>query len=131
MSEQTETEIEPESVAEAKPTRRVVVKRESVIVLPDVLEDDDLQTLLKTLAAFRTVKAAKVKPAVIEAWVLVGEGEGSKTQAIESFAGAPGTPDAKVGAYRAPSLSAWGGGVMYDAPPLPLVQRRALDEAGA
>lgn len=64
----------------------------------------------------------------VEAWTVLGEFEGaSKDKAIEAYAGKPGTPDAKPGAYKAPTASAFAGGALYEAPPQPLVTKTALD----
>lgn len=103
-------------------TKRVVLKRERVIVLPDAITAEKQ----KALAAALGLKVTQVP--VAEAWVVCGEFSGnSKDHAIEAHAGKPGTPDAKVGAYRAPTVRAWQGGVVYTAPPKPLVEKAALD----
>lgn len=106
--------------AAAKTTKRVVLKREQVLVVPDGADPAKVAEAAKLL---------KVK--ATSAWVQVAAGEGSKTQAIEQHAGKPGTADAKQGVYKAPNLSAWRGGEVYGAPPQPLVERRALDDEEA
>lgn len=105
-----------------KATKRVVLRRERVFVIPDAATQEQID------AAVKAAKDAKLTLHNRLAWVEVGEFEGkSKTQAIEAHAGKPGTPDAKPGAYKAPGVSAWNGGALYEAPPQPLVQRKPLD----
>lgn len=107
-------------------TQRAVLKRERVLVLPEGVElnAERQKGIANALGLKPTTKLPEC-----EAWVEVGEFAGhSKTAAIEAYAGKPGTPDAKQGAYRAPSLSSWQGGLIYDAPPQPLVQRRELED---
>jgi hypothetical protein len=110
-------------------TKRTVLKREQVLVLPAgvdlaaIASAKDEGALKKLLGG---ADPRSVKPE--EAWVVVGEFEGStKDQAIRAHAGEPGTPDARQGAYKAPGARAWAGGLLYEAPPQPLVQTRALD----
>lgn len=62
----------------------------------------------------------------IEAWVERGEFDGSQTGAIESYAGKPGTPDAKVGVFKAVPVRNWKGGVRHVQPALPKVERELL-----
>lgn len=121
---------------EDKPTKRVVLRRERAILLPETMTEDALARLASGDGAKQLAKllglpeSSKVPTACIgvEAWTVVGEFEGkSKTQAIEAHAGKPNTPDAKPGAYKAPTSAAFAGGALYEAPPQPLVERKALD----
>lgn len=108
------------------PTRRVVLRRERVLVLPDGLSDEDVQAVLKAVQASK--KIGTPSKALMEAWVVVGEFEGaSKDKAIEAHAGKAGTPDAKTGAFKAPTAAAWAGGSLYRAPAKPLVEREAIE----
>lgn len=122
------TNTETAATDAAAKTKRTVLKRERVLVLPDSLTQEQLDALIGAVAAVKVkgLPTGIAKPQT--AWVVVAAGEGSKTQAIEQHAGKPGTPDAKQGVYKAPNLSAWRGGEVYGAPPLPLVERRALDD---
>lgn len=106
-----------------KATKRVVLQKQRVLVLPPGL---DVQSLveLKDEKELRKLIGAKLT----EAWSVVGEFEGaSKQAAIEAYAGKPGTPDAKVGTFKAPTASAFAGGRRYEAPPKPLVQAGDID----
>lgn len=121
---------ENEERPERGPTRRVVVRRENVIVLHPDTDIAALTTLLK--AANKGTKGDVTAPlrggTVGEAWTVVGEFLGdSKDDAIEAHAGKPGTPDAIVGTYKAPTVRAWAGGSKYVAPPKPLVEREAIE----
>jgi hypothetical protein len=118
-----------------KPTQRVVLRRERVIVLPDTVDEDTLGKLssgdgAKALAALLGLGSAKVPTVCIgaEAWTVVGEFVGStKDKAIEAYAGKAGTPDAKVGDFKAPGSAAWAGGLRYSAPPKPLVEKESIE----
>lgn len=104
-----------------RPTERVVLRCERVLVLPDGTTAEQLEEAAKALKL-------RGKPVTDEAWIEVGRHvAATKTAAIEAHAGKPGTPDAKVGLYRAPSSTAWKGAVSYSAPPLPLVQRQVIE----
>lgn len=120
-----------EAAAERKPTERVILKAEQVLVLPDGFDVAALKgTQAQAEAALMTLAkgGSKTRGHVGEAWVEVGRHVAStKTAAIEMHAGKPGTPDAKLGTFRAPTLTAWKDGVRYDAPPLPLVERSAVE----
>lgn len=110
------------------PTKRVVLRRESVIALTD-LDEVQREEILKAVAAVKVRGLPKGVTQPQEAWSVVGVFEGhSKTKAIEAHAGKPGTPDAKPGAFKAPSVSAWAGGELYKAPPKPLFEREALED---
>lgn len=108
--------------AESVSTKRMVLRRENVLVIPDGL---DPKKLADIEAAVKKALGAKGKPT--QAWVPLGEFEGSSnTNAIEAYAGKPGTPDAIPGTYKAPSIRSWAGGEVYDKPPLPKVERKPL-----
>jgi hypothetical protein len=101
------------------PTKRVVLKREKVVVLAVNTDgtEDKAKEAIKLLGGKLT-----------DAWVVVAEVEGaSKEHAIEAHAGKPNTAEAKTGIFKAPTASAWSGGRRYAAPPKPLVQAEAID----
>lgn len=101
-------------------TRRVVMRREAVLVLPEGVATENIAVAWKALGL-------KGAPREVAAWLVVGEFEGnSKTKAIEAHAGKPGTPEAIPGAYKAPTVTAWAGGEEYVKPPEPKVERRSL-----
>lgn len=117
-----------EETTERGPTRRVVLRRERVIVLPESVDVGAIDA--KALAEALGMKSGKVPTALVglEVWAEVRTVEAaSKSKAIEAVAGKPGTPDATPGAYRAPSERAWKGGAVYERPPEPIVQRTLLD----
>jgi hypothetical protein len=114
--------------APVEPTARVVLKRERVLVLPPELDGEALGKTLVDVAKAVGVRAGSLKP--VDAWVPVAEATGSKTHAVEAYAGKAGTAEALPGVYKAPNLSSWRGGEVYEAPPQPLVERKPLvDEA--
>jgi hypothetical protein len=99
------------SDGDREPTLRVVLRRELAIVLTDL----KVRGIPKDVAAPR------------ETWAVMAQVNGaSKLNAIEAYAGKAGTPDAKPGAYRAPTAKAWAGGEEYVKPPEPKVERRSL-----
>jgi hypothetical protein len=112
-----------------KPTKRTVLRRERVLVLPEGIDDAALAEVVKAIPKLPEKKLAdalKAKP--VEAWVVIGEFEGTdKEDAIEAHAGKKNTPDAKPGAYKAPPASGWSGGLLYERPPEPKVEVKALD----
>lgn len=115
---------------EARVTRRVVLKRERVLRLPDALTQTQLDALLAAVAAVKVAGLPKGISQPSEAWTVIGVFDGaSKEKAIEAHAGKPGTPDAKPGVYKAPGVTAWNGGSVYEAPPAPLVERKPLEDA--
>lgn len=112
---------------ERVPTKRKILKRERVIVLPETLDGDALDTTLKAVAKEIGMRIGSLKPT--DAWVVVAENEAlSETLAIEAHAGKPNTPDAKPGIWKAVSTRSWKGAVFYQVPPEPLVQKWLLDE---
>lgn len=115
-----------EEAAERGPTMRVVVQREDVLVLPEGVSAEQVQEAAVALGLAGTQKKPKtVKPA--EAWVVVGEFVGAaKDAAIEAYAGKAGTDTARIGAWKAPTVRAWAGGVKHTAPPKPLVEKEAI-----
>jgi hypothetical protein len=111
------------------PTRRVVLKRERTLVLPEGVRVEELVAAKDEKAIMKLLGKPIGKDPYTEAWTVVAVKEGaSKTNAIEAHAGKPGTPDALPGTYKAPTVSAWSGGEVYEAPPEPLVERKALEE---
>lgn len=103
-----------------EPTQRVVIRKETVIVLPEDITPEKVAAAAKALG----IKSG----ATAEAWCVVGEFAGaSKEDAIEAHAGKPGTPDAIPGTYKAPTVRAFAGGARYKAPPKPLVERELID----
>lgn len=131
MAERTGRRAAPaEPKPPAKPTQRVVLKRERVLVLPDGVDLTDLDPKVsEPLRKALGIKGGKANAeAHVEAWVVVGEYEGSdKRDAIEAYAGVPDTPDAKPGVYKAPGLTAWKGGRHYEKPPEPKVEAKDID----
>jgi hypothetical protein len=108
---------------EGAKTRRVVLKRERVLVVPEGVTVDPV----KLAAALGIPKTPKLVAS--DAWVVVGEFEGATMEsAIEKHAGKAGTPDAKLGTFKAPTARSFKGGVVYKAPPKPLVERTALED---
>lgn len=105
---------------ERKPTTRVVLRRAFVLEVPDNVDGEKLADAKKALGI-------KATAAPVEAWVECGRFVGTKQTAIEQHAGKPGTADAKPGAYRAPTLTAWKGATEYVKPDAPLVQRRMFE----
>lgn len=115
-----------------KPTERVILKRERVLVLPDGVDVSALTSGegAAKLAQALGLKSGKVPTASVgvDAWVVVGEFVGdSPRKAIEAHAGKPGTPEAKPGVYKAPTASGWKGGRQYEKPELPKVEARDID----
>jgi hypothetical protein len=111
--------------AERLPTKRMILKRERVIVLPEEIDAAHAEPLLKVVK--ETVgksSAARIS----EAWIVVDEAEGTVRSAIEAHAGEPGTPDARPGDYKAPPARGWMGGERYVRPPKPKVERLPLED---
>jgi hypothetical protein len=103
-------------------TRRTILKRERVVVLPEDVTALDVKALREALGTKATISEG-------EAWVVVGEYIGaSKREAIEAHAGKPGTPDAKPGDYKAPPVSGFSGGERYVRPDKPKVERETLED---
>jgi hypothetical protein len=108
-----------------EPTQRVILRCQRVLVLPEDISAEQIETLLN---AIKPLKLKGGALAVEEAWQPVGIHEGqSKEDAIESHAGKPGSPDALEGKFKAPTVRAWAGGARYAAPPKPLVERESID----
>jgi hypothetical protein len=111
-------------------TQRVVLRRERVIVLPDSVDAARLAQLLDAddYGQEKAIKRA-LTSLPVDAWIVVGEFTGSsKERAIETHAGKAGTFDAIPGAYKAPTKTAWSGGLVYEKPPKPKVERAALED---
>jgi len=107
---------------ERAPTRRTILKRERVIVLPDDVTSVDVKAVREALGSKGTITET-------EAWVVVGEYTGdSKRAAIEAHAGKAGTPDAKPGDYKAPPTNGFSGGERYVRPEKPKVERETLED---
>lgn len=105
------------------PTKRVVLRRENVLTIPQGTDPEKVVEAAKLLGL-----KGKITDGA-EAWLVIGVFDGdSKTKAIEVYAGKPGTPDAKAGDYKAPPLSGWAGGERYKAPPRPLFEREPLED---
>jgi hypothetical protein len=117
--------VSEEEAAERRPTERVILERVRVVVLPDAMTPEQQAAISAALHAGK----GKVRTVPVEeAWREVARKVGSsKRAAIEEYAGKAGTPDAKVGVFRAPSTTAWKGGVENTAPPLPLVESRVIE----
>lgn len=120
MSE--ERKVEEERKAERVPTERVVLRHVEVLLLEDVSEGAraSIEELIKA--------DRKSKHAVTGAWLEVSRRTApTKLAAIEAHAGKAGTPDALVGTFRAPTVTAWKDAEVYAAPPAPLVERTTVD----
>src|SRR5438105_5962535 len=98
-----------EAVAERETGERVILKRERVIVLPEGIDAEHAEPLLKQVR--ETVGNRATKAQLTDAWVEVARVTArDKRTAIKQHAGEPNTPDAKPGVYRAPTASSWTGG---------------------
>lgn len=114
--------MEVENGAEDRTTERVILERVRALVISDDATDEQIQMAIDAL----TVKRAK--PVTVEAWHEVARHTaGSKKAAIRIYAGAPGTADAKVGEWRAPTVTAWKDGVRHTAPPKPLIEAEGIE----
>lgn len=111
---------------ERKPTERIVLRRVVALSIPDGATEEQVQAAVAAL--YPKARKAEVAGAVGEAWQEVARHTAStKIAAIEAYAGKPGTPDAKVGVFRAPTVTSWKDAAVYDAPPLPLVERSVIE----
>ena len=100
---------------EARDTRRMVLKRERVLVLPEGIPNEAVKAAQDVI---RKANKAVGSGLSTLAWVEMGEHSGAAKQAaIEAYAGKPNTPDAKPGEYKAPGMTAWKGGRRYVKPP--------------
>lgn len=106
------------------PTRRVILKRETAIVLPEGTTVAGLKELDEP--ALRKLLSGALK----EAWVVVAVKEGNQRAAIEAHAGKSGTPDALPGDYKAPPLRGFLGGEKLVRPDKPKIERETLSESG-
>lgn len=113
--------------AEDRVTERVVLRRASVLVIPEGVDPEKLGEAIRLLMPARG--RSKPEDAASDAWIECGTFEGaSKRHSIEKFAGKAGTADAKTGVFKAPSLTSWKGSLEHVAPPKPLVQARMVEE---
>lgn len=118
-------------------TQRMVLRGLPAILVPHGVSNDVLkkvQGLLRDPAVLAAVveqgegNADDVGLFVPLAFTVEGEPQtGSKDRCIEAVAGKAGTPDARPGTYRAPSMSAMRGGKRYTRPPRPKVEAETLD----
>jgi hypothetical protein len=122
VTDQTEqTNGEPRA-----PTERVVLKQERVIVLPFDVAPEQLAAAVE--AAYPKASRAVREAAVADGWLEVSrQTAASKVAAIEAYAGKPGTADAKLGIFRAPTVTSWKDAVVHSAPPLPLIERQVIE----
>lgn len=112
--------------ADRKPTERVVLQRVVAMRIPDGATEEQVQAAMDAL--YPKAKATERAGAVGEAWRHVKTVTApTKSAAIEAHAGKAGTADALVGVFRAPSVTAWKGGVVYSAPPQPLIERSVIE----
>lgn len=112
-----------EEAVERQPTERVILERIRALRVPDDVTDEQLAEALKALTK------GKRRLVIEVGWVEVSRQIGSsKKGAIEAYAGKAGTADAKVGVFRAPSVTAWKGALSFEAPAKPLVQARLIDD---
>lgn len=91
--------------------KRVVIREAQAIVLPEGFDADTLKG-----EAEKALKGLIGKASIRTVWEELGVAEGDKDVAIAAFAGEKGTPDAKPGLYRAPTLSSWKDGQRYKPP---------------
>lgn len=125
---------EPEKQEERKPTRRKILKRERVIVVPDAAFGADgkpVEAWAETLTNVGKAMGLRASKPVdtTEAWLVVGENEElSELAAIEAHAGKRNTPDAKPGIWKAVSERSWKGGLVYERPPEPKVEASAFED---
>lgn len=125
MTELENGAVAEEEAAERKPTERVILERVSVLVIPDGTDPEKLGEAIRALTPARGKRAVNQAH---EAWVEVSrQTAASKTAAIELYAGKAGTADAKVGVWRAPTVTAWKQAIVYEAPPVPLIERTVID----
>jgi hypothetical protein len=97
-----------------------------VIVIPEQIEAEQLAAAVEVL--YPKGKRPEREAAVVDAWLEVARVTApTKVAAIEAHAGKPGTPDARLGVFRAPTLTSWKDAQVYNAPPLPLVERTTVD----
>src|SRR5436305_13656616 len=94
------------------PTRRMVLAKAQVLVVPDGVDPEKLDAAQTALRASGEAR----KQGVRAAWIECGEFTGSKVHAVEQYAGKPGTPDAKVGEFKAPPASGFHGAVITERP---------------
>lgn len=112
-----------ENGKDRKPTERVILRSAKVLVIPDGATPEQIQA-----AASALYPKGRAKPPMVTAWTEEARVvAATKTAAIEAHAGKPGTPDAKLGVFRAPTLTAWKDATVYAAPPLPLVERSVIE----
>lgn len=111
---------------EAPLTRRLVMKRERVIVIPPGVE----LTAIDSVKLAESMGLPKSKQSLVreDAWLPVAEFDGATMDAaIVQHTGPAGQPDTKAGVFKAPSLRSWAGGVEMVAPPKPLFEKRRID----
>lgn len=126
MAETAQNRSAAAEEAERKPTERVILQRTLALVVPEKATDEQVRAAVEALGGRPRPRSGV--SGVVEAWVEVSRVTAvSKTAAIEAHAGKPGTPDAKLGVFRAPSVTSWKGAVAHEAPPAPLVQRTLID----
>lgn len=105
---------------EAGLTQRVVVKQERVIVVPAGAAAESVEALVKAANTGKQIEDEHLKALrgvkVGEAWVELGPAEGDKPEAIATYAGEKGSPDAVPGLYRAPTQRSWKDGQLYKPP---------------
>ena len=112
----------PAPAEDKQPTKRVILRRERAIIMPEGLTAEQVAAVLGAVSDTKHIKSPKTEIA----WVVVGEQEGTQREAIEAHAGKPGTPDALPGDYKAPPARGWAGGERYVRPPAPKIEREAL-----
>lgn len=113
----------PEQDEDRRPTERVILEKIAAVVIPPDATVEQVEAAVKALAT----KGVR-KPDRGPAWQEVSRQTApSKKAAIEAYAGKAGTADAKVGEWRAPSVTAWKGGLKHSAPPKPLIEAEAFE----
>jgi hypothetical protein len=124
VTEQTENGVvDVEEAAERKPTERVILERVAALVIP---ADATVELVDQAAKVLQGKSRTRIRRG--EAWVEVSrQTAAGKTMAVELYAGKSGTADAKVGVWRAPTVTAWKGAIVHEAPPAPLVERRVIE----
>lgn len=113
---------EQQEEQDRRPTERVILQRVQALPIPEGVTAEAVTEAAKLLK----VRGRVPLPLVV--WTEVDrKTAATKKAAIEAYAGKAGTPDAKAGEYRAPSLTAWKGGLRLVAPPKPLIEAEVFE----
>lgn len=105
------------------PTERVVLELARVVLIPAGATEEQIHAAYLALNPKSKAKASLPETA----WLEARHTTGSKTGAIENYAGKAGTSTAKVGTFRSVPLRSWRGAVVHEQPPEPLIQRSMIE----